>query len=481
MSGDKVASGIAGLDQVLDGGFPRNRITLVEGAPGTGKTTVGLQFMLAAAERGERALFFSVAQSEGELRMIAESHGMDLSKIWVRSSEIDERPEDSAISVDSSESSLAQLVHDVTEAINTVKPDVMVFDSLLELRLLSSGSVAYRQNLLALRQKIRHAEVTALLLDHVADDPASGHEQGILHGVLKLEAILPPIGSMHRRLSVVKMRGSKFREGYHDFRIRSGGVSVFPRIVPSENDPGSVTLEQLGIEDETLSRMLGGGLEFGTTALIAGQAGSGKSTLSTLFARQAALQGKEAALFLFEERPEIFQARSSSLGMPLEESMKAGKLSLRHYDPTEVSPGEFCRDVVAAVEHGARVVVIDSLTGYLNALPDRDNVLTHLHTLLQYLARQGCLVLVTLAQKGLLGEPPVSELETSYLADSVIILRQYAHRSQIRRSIAVLKKRHSVHERGIQELVIRPGAVEVIELSPEAAESAQAAQQMTGA
>lgn len=474
---DSLPSGVDGLDLILRGGLPLGRTTLIEGSPGTGKTTLALQFMIEAARRGENALFMSVAQTDDELDMIANSHGFDLSGVSIRSPEIDVI--DGSVSVGSDAAALSKLLSDVEAAVREVNPTVFVFDSLLELRLLSDGPIAYRRNMLRLRHVLAKTGVTALLLDHVAQHDER-YERGVVHGVISLETATPDIGTVHRRLSVVKMRGRAFRAGYHDFRIERGGLKVYPRVIPAETESEAHDLRQLEVPEETLNRMLGGGLEFGTTTLISGQAGSGKSTTATLFAVAGARHGTKSALFLFEERPEVFRTRSRSLGLSLEDSEAAGTLELRHFDPAEISPGEFSRSVISAVDAGARIVVIDSLSGYLNALPEKGNVLTHLHTLLQYLSRRGCLVIVTLAQKGLLGEEPVSDVDSSYLADSVILLRQYAARSVIRRSIAVLKKRHGPHERGIQELVIRPGAVEVAELSDETADRSAADAQLTG-
>lgn len=472
-----ISTGVEGLDEVLCGGYPRGRIMLVEGAPGTGKTTLALHFMAAAAARGERTLFISVAQTREELELIAGSHGMDLSGIEVRSPQFEAIQ--NAVSVRSEEAELEALIESTAAWIAEVRPDVLVFDSLLELHLLSSHPMAYRRNLLRIRSMLREAGVTALILDHVELHSGERYERGIVHGALRLEASFPPIGTTHRRISVTKLRGARFRDGNHDVRIREGGLVVYPRVVPasvSGAGPGA----QLRLPQEALNRMLGGGLEFGTTLLIAGQSGAGKSSLATLIARAGASQGHRAALFLFEERPEVFRDRSSAIGLPLDGAEADGSLSLHHFDPAEISPGEFSHAVVGAVDAGASIVVIDSLTGYLNALPDRDNVVTHLQTLLQYLVRRGCLPVLTLAQKGLLGEPAHTEIDASYLADSILLLRQYAAHSVIRRSVAVLKKRHSEHARGIQELVIRRDAVEIRDLSDAAAERSMADQPISG-
>lgn len=456
----RVTTGVPGFDRVLHGGYLKGSTTLIEGAPGTGKTTLALQFLLAGAQRGEKGLFLSVAQSALELETIASSHGMDLSAITVHSPELGEADGERSFSVESDEADLIGLLREIDRRIEEVDPDLFVFDSLLELRLLASPASFYRRELLTLRRHLRQSSVTSLLLDHL-DVPNERHAEGIMHCAIRLEADSPPIGIYDRRLSVVKMRGSSFEEGFHDFRIRKGGVAVFPRVVPSESREGVVT-RQLAPPLPAMAGMLGGGLEYGTTTLISGQSGTGKSTMSTVFAVAAANQGVRSALFLFEERPEVFRERSRGVGLDLDPRIADGTLTMEHFDPAEISPGEFSRGVIDVVERdGVRLVVLDSLSGYLAALPDRRNVNTHLHSLLQYLSRRGVLVIVTLAQHGLLGEEPRTDIDTSYLADSIIMLRQYAAGSEIRRSIAVLKKRHSEHERSIQELVIRPGAVEV--------------------
>lgn len=472
---DVVSCGIAGLDWVLNGGFPRGTLTLLAGAPGAGKTTAALQFLLAGVERGEKALFFSIAQTPGELARMAASHGFNPSCIQVQSPTIGAEGRAHQYAVDTKESDLQDLLDEVYRTLEEVKPDLFVFDSLLELRLLSPDYMGYRRDVLALRRHLASRLVTSILIDHLHDLDDDRQIEGIAHTAIRLEGYVPPIGITHRRVHVTKMRGRRFTEGFHDFRIREGGLEVFPRIVPAAYEP-SGTQGQLATGRETLDRILGGGLEFGTTTLIAGQSGTGKSTLSTLFATAAAEQGLDAALFLFEERPEVYRERSDSVGLSLSAAERSGRVTIRHFDPAEISPGEFCQQVVrSAEEGGARVVVLDSLSGYLSALPHRENVITHLQTLLQFLARRGVLVIVTVAQHGLLGEEPRTDLDTSYLADATILLRHYASGSSIRRSLTVLKKRHSSHESRLQEFVIRPGAVEIGELTEaEAQQSANA-------
>jgi circadian clock protein KaiC len=475
--GSRVSTGIDGLDRVMKGGFPKARIMLVEGAPGTGKTTLALHLLKAAADRGERALFYSVAQSGPELDMIASSHGFSLDGIDVRTPEIGKSDRSRIFSVESEEAELVELMEDVARQIEAVKPDVFVFDSLLELRLLASTEVVYRRELLSLRYRLRNLEITALLIDHMEPEGGERSSEGIVHGVIKLDAVTPSIGTTQRRLTVLKLRGAPFVEGWHDFRINTGGVQVFPRVIPE--DAQAVALEDmLEPTNEPFRRLLGGGLEFGTTLLIAGQSGTGKSTLATMLANDAAARGLKTAMFLFEERPEVLTARSSGVGLDIAQHKAGGMLRLCHFDPAEVSPGEFSNATISAVDEGARVIVIDSLTGYINALPEQSSVLIHMNALLQYLARREVLTIVIISQHGLLGEVPTTNIETSFLADSVILLRQYETGAEIRRSIAVLKKRQSEHQRNIEELVIRSGSVEVRALSEEAEERAKRASQL---
>ncbi len=474
--GDIVSTGIEGLDRVINGGLPRGTLTLIEGEPGAGKTTAAIQFLLAGAERGERVIFFSVAQTETELRRMAAAHGFDISKIRIYTPPLGAETPGRQYSVDTKESDLFQLLEYLYRTLDEVEPDLFAFDSLLELRLLSSDEMSYRREVLALRRYLANRETTSILIDHLNRSSPDNHVEGIAHTAIRLQCNVPPIGIAERRAHVTKMRGRAFIEGFHDFRIRRGGIEVFPRIIPASYEP-TAPAERLVTGRETLDRMLGGGMEYGATCLIAGQSGTGKSTLSTVFAAAAAAQGERAALFLFEERPEVFRGRSEGVGLDLARWEREGRVSLQHFDPAEVSPGEFCQQVVDSVETlGTRLVVLDSLTGYLNALPHSQNVVTHLHTLLQFLSRRGVLVIVTVAQHGLLGEDPRTDLDTSYLADATILLRHYAAGSNIRRSLTVVKKRHSSHERRLQEFVIRPGAVEVGDLSDDEAAVSESSQ-----
>ncbi|SER95433.1 circadian clock protein KaiC [Tranquillimonas rosea] len=464
-TGAKIETGVRGLDRVLDGGLPAGRTYLVEGEPGTGKTTLALQSLVHAARQGRRGLIVSVAQSEEELASIAASHGMSLDGIDIVSPQLADHG--AGVSVSTESADLQALLDTAVAAAQEYRPDLFVFDSLLELRLLSASPIDFRRKLLHLQRVARDLGATTLLLDHSAFGAEESFERGTVHGSIQLRAAAPSIGQIERTLNILKMRGATFREGLHDFRIRHGGLEVFPRVIPSERGETTLTNEQIRVTEPALNEMLGGGLELGTSLLIAGQSGSGKSTLSTLIATSAAAVGKRASLFLFEERPEVFRSRSTSLGMSLDGYEAEGRITMNHFEPAETSPGALSRHVIDEASSGSSVIVLDSLTGYLSALPARDNAETHLHALIQYLTRQGCLVVLTVAQQGLMGEPPSSDMNASYLADAIIMLRQYPSDASIRRSLAVLKKRHSEHERGIEELIIRPGHVHVSRIAPD--------------
>lgn len=458
-------TGIDGLDAILFGGLPARAVYLVQGAPGTGKTTLGLQFLLEGARRGERTLYVTLSQSEDDLRRIAQSHGFALDGIAIRELlSLSHGEADRQSVLQTSEAELTGVIRGVRRALDEIAPQRVVFDSLLELRLLTRNLLAYHRELLTIRNLMVAGGVTGLILDY--DDPQIGDRQmeGLAHGVIRLERQLPQYGTALRRLTFSKLRGRAFVDGYHDLTIRPGGLVVYPRIVP-ELAEDSVTGVMVRSGLDALDQMLGGGLEAGTTCLVVGQSGVGKSTLGTLYARSAAEGGMPSALFLFEERPQVFRRRSRGLGLGVDALEDEGLLQIHHFNGAETTPGEFVRAVVRAVEgDGARVVVIDSLTGYLGALPNAADLVTQLQSLLQYLSRRDVLTVVIVAQHGLLGGSSDVDFDTSYLADSIILLRQYEAGSSIRRSITVVKKRHGPHERVIRELVIGDGGIDVRDL-----------------
>lgn len=462
-----VTTGTRGLDEVLMGGLPGSAVHLLQGEPGTGKTTIALQFLLDGLKKGENGLFATVSQSREDLLRIAASHDMDISGIEIHEiSPIDlaaSRASEQSI-LHTSELELDELLLSLHNRIRADGFQRFVFDSLLELRLLTNEPNLYRREILGLKAALIERGMTALLIDYRGDDQGDRQLEGLVHGVISLYRRNPDVGITHRRLEVEKMRGHPFVEGYHDFRIVRGGVVVFPRVVPAsapERPPGEVLPSSLPPLDE----LLGGGLDFGTTAILVGQSGTGKSTLSTLYAREAAKRGLPATMFLFEERPEVLRTRSDDLGIGVDEFEKEDLLRLYHVDATESSPGEISQRIVGEVEdHGVRVVVIDSLSGLMASMPERRELLTQLHMLLNYLGRRNVLTILTVAQHGLVGEAPRMDIDFSYLTDSIIQLRQYAAESRIRRSIAVVKKRHSYHRTDVRELTIDHSGIEISSL-----------------
>ena len=466
-SADLVSTGIGGLDHILNGGMPSGTVMLVQGAAGSGKTTAGLQFLIDGVARGERSLMICVSQTERELLQQARSHGMNLEGVEIRSLMPASSNRSAQYTIDTNESDLDALIKETYETIDEVAPDRLVYDSLLELRLLSPDEFFYRRQIMKLKQYLAGRGITSLIIDHMDN---AGHDrqiEGLAHGVVSLESYTPRIGKLQRQVRVTKLRGHAFRGGLHDFRIARGGIEVFPRVIPGDLPPCEIGPPLVTGRDD-LDSMLGGGLEHGSTTLIAGQSGTGKSTLSTVFATAAAEQGKNAAMFLFEERPEVYRDRSEGVGLPVLAQEDAGTLRLHHFDPAEVSVGEFSQTVLQRVEEDRLgVVVIDSLSGFLNAISDKDNIVSQVHSLVQYLARRGLVTIVTMAQHGLLGEPPRSDIDVSFIADSVILLRHYPVGREIRRTIAVLKKRQSAHERRIKNFVIAPGEVAIQEFSEE--------------
>ncbi|WP_084408878.1 ATPase domain-containing protein [Fulvimarina manganoxydans] len=459
-----VSTGVAGLDQVLFGGLPPRAMHFLQGNPGTGKTTLALQFLIDGAAKGEKGLFITISQSEADLRRIARSHGMSLDLLDIEELSPLDLARDVAerqTVLQTAEVELARTMEHIRELLARSKADRIVFDSLFEFRLLAGNHLSYRRNLLLLKSLVLQSGATALFLDYADRELGDRQLEALAHGVIELSMRVPTYGKTHRQLCVAKMRGHRFIEGNHDVTIRTGGLTIFPRIVPDlhEASPASgIVGSGLSAVDE----MLGGGLEEGTTCLIVGQAGTGKSTLATAYADHGARSGRSTAMFLFEERPEIFRRRSRDLGFHLEEREKAGTLTLQHFNPAETSPGEFAQAVVTSVEdRGARVVVIDSLTGYLGAMPEERDLITQLHSLLAYLSRRGVLTILIVAQHGVLGGPQSMDIDTSYLSDTAILLRYEQAGTDIRRTITIVKKRHGDHETAVRELDIGDGSVDV--------------------
>jgi len=456
-------TGIPGLDDVLVGGFTRNRLFLVEGDPGSGKTTLALQFLATGAEAGETVLYVTLSETEEELRSVAISHGWTLDGITIREmspSEGELEPDEQNTLFHPSEVELAATTKRVLEDVNELRPTRVVFDSLSELRLLAGNPLRYRRQILALKQYFANRQCTVLLLDDLTATDRDLQVQSIAHGVLHLGQLQPDYGSQRRRLRVVKYRGVHFRGGFHDYAIHPGGLRVFPRLVAAEHRQ-RIQRVRLRSAITAVDELLGGGIEEGTSTLIVGAAGTGKSTLAAQFVSAAAARGERAVLFLFDENPQTLLARCAELKIDLPRAVEAGQVSVQQVDPAELTPGEFTQAIRDRVADGAKIVVIDSLNGYLNAMPEDRFLTIQLHELLMYLGQQGVATILVSAHQGLIGAQMQSPVDASYLADAIILLRYFESRGEVRQAISVVKKRGGEHERTIREFRIGRDGIQV--------------------
>ncbi|WP_310738738.1 ATPase domain-containing protein [Piscinibacter sp. HJYY11] len=446
---------MAGLNEVLHGGLIAERIYLLDGNPGAGKTTLALQYLLEGVRVGEKCLYITLSETRGELIANANSHGWSLEGIEIFELIADDLHADAEGDLTMfhpAEVELNTTTRRMLDKIEAVKPARLVLDSLSELRLLAQSSLRYRRQILGLKQYLVRRQCTVLLLDDRTAEGMDTQLQSIAHGVLTLDAYTPAYGRMLRQLRVVKFRGSDFRSGLHDFVINRGGLTVFPRLSAAEHRT-TFTRETVPSGVDSLDALLGGGIDRGTATLVIGPPGTGKSTVALQYAHAAAQRGDHAAIFNFEETAAILTERAAGLGMTLHEGVGPGKIAVRQIDPAEISPGEFVAFVRKAVEvDGARVVVIDSLNGYLNAMPDDKQLTAQLHELLSYLNNHGVATFLIAAQSGMLGPTMRSPVDASYLADSVVVLRMYEHGGVVRKAISVVKKRSGPHEDSIRRL-----------------------------
>jgi circadian clock protein KaiC len=458
----KAHTGVAGLDNILAGGLTPGHVYLLEGSPGTGKTTVALQFLLAGAEVGDSGLYITLSETEGELRASAASHGWSLGdrihvyELVPPESLLDDEHQQSLLY--SSDLELGETTRAVFEAIAQTKPARIVLDSLSEIRLLAQSSLRYRRQVLALKHFFAQQGATVLLLDDMTTDVNDKTVHSIAHGVIRLEEMAPTYGAERRRMRVIKYRGQRFRGGFHDYTITRGGVQVFPRLV-SGDSRSSFERRVLTSGIGELDSLLGGGVEQGSSTLVIGPAGAGKSLLSLQFIVSAAQRGEKAALFIFDEEISLLIDRTKLLGMDLEALRDRGNLFIEQIDAAEISPGEFSHRVHTCItHHGVRTVVIDSLNGYQAAMPEEQFLVLHMHELLQYLNRQGASTFLTVAQHGLVGDMK-SPVDVTYLADTVILLRYFEAFGQVRQALSVIKKRFGAHENTIREMRISNGGI----------------------
>jgi circadian clock protein KaiC len=454
-----MSTGIPGLDDILAGGLTPGRLFLVEGTPGTGKTTLSLHFLRDGVERGEKALYVTLSESADELRAGAASHGWSLDgiELYELVSELGLDPDSEQSILHPSEVELGESVREVMERVDALKPTRVVFDSLSELRLLAQNPLRYRRQILALKQFFASRGCTVLMLD---DNTADVQLHSIANGVLVLEQIKREFGPQRRRLTVLKMRGVAFRGGYHDFALGTGGLRVFPQLVAAEHgadfDP---TPASTGSAE--LDLLLGGGLIPGTNTLLMGPSGVGKTTTAIRCMLAALERGERATYFLFDEGKATLLARSALLELDLRPHIESGALTITQIDPATLAPGEFACQVRDAVEvKRTSFIVLDSLNAYIHAMPDEQYLVLQMHELLSYLNQQGATTLVVLGQHGVIGDVQ-TDIDLSYLSDCMLLFRYFEAKGEVRTALSVVKSRVNAHERTIRELKLSSSGLQV--------------------
>jgi circadian clock protein KaiC len=448
----QVSTGISALNVILNGGLTRDRVYLLEGSPGSGKTTIALQFLLEGAKAGEKGLYITLSETAAELREVAASHHWSLDKIelfeMVSADNLDPDAEQSIL--EPAEIELGETTQGVMDCVDRLRPTRIVFDSLSEMRLLAQNSLRYRRQILALKQFFSTRQCTVLMLDDRSSDPGDLQLHSIAHGVITLEQTAQDYGSARRRLRVVKMRGMKYAGGYHDFVIETGGVNVFPRLIAADHHrPFTGDLVTTGVA--SLDKMLGGGLTPGTNTLLSGPSGVGKTSTAVRCGLAALERGEKAAYYLFDEGISTLLARARSLNMDLQPYVDSGQLQVFQIDPAELSPGEFASWVRTAVEEdGVTFLVIDSLNAFLQSMPGEKYLLLQMHELLSYLNQLGVITLLVLGQHGIIGDVR-SDIDLSYLSDGIVLFRYFEARGNIFKAVSVAKSRVTPHEASIRE------------------------------
>lgn len=460
----KLSVGIGGLDNVLEGGLPESHIYLVEGEPGTGKTTLALQFLLEGVRQGESVLYVTLSETKNELINVARSHrwsldGLNIFELIPTDESL--KPESQYTIFHPSEIELNETTSAILREVERINPSRIVFDSLSEMRLLARDPLRYRRQILALKQYFAPRDCTVLLLDDKTSDATDLQVHSIVHGVLKLEHLASEYSAERRRLRVSKLRGTSFRGGYHDFNIETGGLAVYPRLVSADHT-ANTQRETVKTGVKELDNLLGGGLERGTSTLVIGPAGAGKSSLATHFAAAVARRGEKSAVFLFDEIEETFIERAKGIGTPLDKFVDDGLVVIRQIDPAALSPGEFAHLILKAVKrNNVKFVVIDSLNGYLDSMPEERFLTIQMHELLTFLNRQGIITVLIMGQHGFLGSQMKTPVDVSYLADTVLMLRYFESHGAVRRALSVVKKRTGAHESTIREMDISSDGIRV--------------------
>lgn len=459
-SDSRLPTGVPGLDEVLNGGLPNGHLFLIEGEPGAGKTTLGLQFLLEGVRRGERVLYMSLSESTSEIRQIARSHGWSLEGMNLfeySAPQQNLQPEEQYSVFHPSDVEFFDATQSLLAEVKRIEPSRIVLDSLSEIRLLAGDSLRYRRQVLALKQYFTSQERTVLVLDDGTADVRDLQVHSIAHGVILLENVRREYGKDRRRMRVSKMRGSTYREGFHDYTIKAGGVRISPRL-SSSNHPETVPQGTAASDIAELDRLFGGGLDRGSATLLIGPAGSGKSSIALAYATAAARRQEHVAVFLFEELIDLLCRRGAGLGMDPKPLMDSGFLSLRKVDPAEISPAEFVEEVRSAVSgHGATTIVIDSLNGLLQAMPNEENLVVQFHEMLAFLNQRGVVTILVLAQSGVMGSGTVSPVDMSYLTDNILLFRFFEAAGRVRKAVSVVKKRSGAHEDTIRELTLAGG------------------------
>jgi circadian clock protein KaiC len=455
-----LGTGVPGLDSILIGGLAPNRLYLLEGEPGCGKTTLSLQFLMEGVRRGEKVLYITLSETAEELHQVAMSHGWDLSGVDIHEVIPGEEVlsgEETYTVFHPSEIELNEAMRGFLKEIEALRPSRVVLDSLAELRLLAGSALRYRRHVLALKQFFSDRRCTALLIDDRSSHEGDQHVQSVAHGLIVMQQQERQHGQDRRRLRIAKYRATAYRGGWHDFVIRRGGLEVFQRLDPSDHK-ASPAPRRLASGLASLDELFGGGVETGTSTLLTGAPGTGKSTLAAQFVNAAAERGERAAFFSFDEAPATMLLRTQSLGMKLKEHRDAGHVIIHKIEPAELSPGEFIAMVRDNVERlNATVVVIDSLNGYLQAMPDEKYLIIQLHELLSFLASRGVVTILVSTQSGLIGNNMSSVVDASYLADNVVLLRFFEAEGSVHQAISILKKRGGRHERTIREFTLDQG------------------------